>query len=274
MNCCCGKSKPACFSGARAVIIGAGRRAHASILRVARDSLAADYMTSLDRAIIASYEKEGKRFELYVDPDAAYAYLDRRKTDVKNMLVAEEIYSDARKGEKAKPADIQAAFGTTDVMAVLEFVMQHGEVQLTTEQKRRKVEEKRKQIIAILLREAIDPRTKAPHTQIRIENALDQVKLHIDPFKDAREQLEDVVKALRPVLPMKFEKVKIAVKVPAAFAHKCYGTLKGYGIEREQWLGSGDLVVVVEIFGGLQGEFFDKLNKLTAGQVETKLLPS
>ena len=85
--------------------------------------------------------------------------------------------------------------------------------------------------------------------------------------------LEDVVKALRPVLPMKFEKVKIAVKVPSAYAHRCYGTLKGYGIEKEQWLGNGDLVVVVEIFGGLQGEFFDKLNKLTAGQVETKLLP-
>jgi ribosome maturation protein SDO1 len=229
-------------------------------------------MTSLDRAIIASYEKGGKRFELYVDPDAAYAYLDRRKTDLKNMLVAEEIYSDAKKAEKAKPSDIEHVFGTTDVMKVLEFVMRNGEVQLTTEQKRKKVEEKRKQIIAILLREAIDPRTKAPHTQIRIENALEQVRIHIDPFKDAREQLEEVVKALRPVLPMKFEKMKIAVKVPAPFAQRCYGTLKNYGIEKEQWLGNGDLVVVVEIFGGLQGEFYDKLNKLTSGQVETKVL--
>ncbi|MEW6722860.1 MAG: ribosome assembly factor SBDS [Candidatus Micrarchaeota archaeon] len=229
-------------------------------------------MTSLDRAIIASYEKGGKRFELYVDPDAAYAYLDKRKTDLKNMLVAEEVYSDAKKAEKAKPADIEKVFGTTDIMKILEFVMHNGEVQLTTEQKRRKVEEKRKQIIAILLREAIDPRTKAPHTQIRIENALEQVKIHIEPFKDAREQLDDVVKALRPVLPMKFEKVKIAVKVPAEFANKCYGTLKNYGIEKEQWLNTGELIVVVEIFGGLQGEFFDKLNKLTQGQVETKLL--
>ncbi|HSB47738.1 MAG TPA: ribosome assembly factor SBDS [Candidatus Bilamarchaeum sp.] len=230
-------------------------------------------MTTLDRAIIASYEKGGKRFELYVDPDAAYAYLDKRKTDLKNMLVAEEIYADARKAEKAKPADIEKVFGTSDIMQILEFIMHNGEVQLTTEQKRKKVEEKRKQIIAILLREAIDPRTNAPHTQIRIENALEQVKIHIEPFKDAREQLDDVVKVLRPILPMKFEKVRIAVKVPAAFAHKAYGTLKNYGIQKEQWLGSGDLVVVVEIFGGLQGEFFDKLNKLTGGQVETKMLP-
>lgn len=229
-------------------------------------------MTTLDRAIIAFYERDGKRFELYVDPDAAYAYVEKRKPDVKNILVAEEIYEDAKKGEKAKAADVQKVFKTSDIMEILEFILKNGEVQLTTEQRRKKVEEKRKQILAILLREAIDPRTKAPHTQIRLEQAMEQARIHVDPFKDAREQLDEVVKALRPIIPMKFEKMRIAVKVPAIYAHKCYGTLKNYGIEKEQWLGSGDLVVVVEIFGGLQGEFYDKLNKLTAGQVETKNL--
>jgi len=230
-------------------------------------------MTTLDKAIIASYEKGGKKFEIYVDPDAAYAWLDKRKTDLKNMLVAEEIYSDAKKAEKAKAPDVLAVFGTSDIMAVLEFIMKNGEVQLTTEQKRKKADEKRKQIIAILLREAIDPRTKAPHTQIRLENAMEQARIHVDPFKDAREQLDEVVKELRPILPMKFEKLRIAVKVPAAFAHKCYGTLKNYGMQREEWTKAGDLIAVVEIFGGMQGEFYDKLNKLTGGQVETKQLP-
>lgn len=229
-------------------------------------------MTTLDRAIIASYERDGKRFEIYVDPDAAYAFVEKRKPDVKNILVAEEVYEDARKGEKAKANDVQKVFGTTDIMVILEFILRNGEVQLTTEQRRKKIEEKRKQVIAILLREAIDPRTKAPHTQIRLEQAMEQARIHIDPFKDPREQMEEVVKELRPILPMKFEKMKIAVKVPSAYAHKCYGTLKNYGIEKEQWLSSGDLVVVVEIFGGLQGEFYDKLNKLTVGQVETKVL--
>ncbi len=231
-------------------------------------------MATLDKAIIAFYEKEGKRFEVYVDPDAAYAYIEKRKPDVKNILVSDEIYSDAKKGERAKAADVQKIFGTNDAMQILEFILKNGEVQLTTEQRRKKVEEKRKQIVAALLREAIDPRTKSPHTQIRIENAMEQAKIHVDPFKDAREQLEEVVKALRPILPMKFEKMRIAVRVPAAFAHKTYGTLKNYGIQKEEWTSGGDLIVVVEIFGGLQGEFYDKLNKLTVGQVETKILSS
>lgn len=231
-------------------------------------------MTSLDKAILAVYEKGGLKFEVYVDSEAVYAYLDKKKTDLKNILVSDEIYADAKKGEKAKATDVQKIFGTTDSMSILDFILKHGEVQLTTEQKRKKVEEKRKQIIAILLREAIDPRTKAPHTQLRIENALEQIKIHIEPFKDAREQLEEIVKALRPILPMKFEKIKIAIRIPAEFAHRCYGTVKGYGIQREEWLKDGSLVVVVEIFAGMQGEFYDKLNKQTGGQIETKVLPN
>ncbi len=231
-------------------------------------------MTSLDKAIIASYEKNGKRFELYVDPDAIYAYMEKRKPDLKNVLVAEEVYSDAKKGEKAKATDLEKIIGKTDIMDILKFIIENGEVQLTTEQRRKKVEEKRKQVIAIIAREAIDPRTKAPHPTARIEAAIDQTRIHFEPFKDAREQLDEVIKALRPILPMKFEKMKIAVKIPASHAHRCYGTLKNYGIKQEQWTKEGDLVVAVEIFAGLQGEFYDKLNKLTGGEIETKVLNS
>lgn len=231
-------------------------------------------MTSLDKAIIASYERDGKRFELFVDPDATYLFLDGRKPDVKNIIVAEEIYADAKKAEKARSTDVQKVFGTTDIMVILEFILRNGEVQLTTEQRRKKVEEKYKQIVSILMREAIDPRTNAPHTQMRIENALEQAKIHVEPFKDARGQLDEIIKKLRPIIPLKFEKVKIAVKVPAAHANRCYGTLKNYGIQKEEWTSRGDLIVVVEIFGGMQSEFLDKLNKQTAGEVETKILPS
>jgi ribosome maturation protein SDO1 len=229
-------------------------------------------MVSLDKAILATYEREGKRFELYVDPDAAYAYLEGIKKDIKNILVAEEVYEDARKGEKAKATDVQKAFGTTDIMAVLEFILKNGEVQLTTEQKRKKLEEKRKQILAILLRESMDPRTNAPHTPTRLENAFEEARITVDPFRDAREQLPDIIKKLRPLLPLKFEKVRIAVKIPAAFAHRAYGTLKGWGMKQEEWAKNGDLICVIEIFGGEQGEFYDKLNKMTGGQVETRVI--
>lgn len=229
-------------------------------------------MTTLDKAIIAAYEKGGKRFELYVDPEAAEMYREGRKPDLKNILVAEEVYADAKKGERAKAGDVEKVFGTTDIMQILDFILKKGEIQLTTDQRRKKTEEKRKQITAIIAKEAIDPRTKAPHPIARIESAMEQARIHVDPFKDARDQIDDVVKQIRLILPMKFEKIFVAVKIPPSYAHRCYGVVKNYGIRKEQWLSDGSLVVVVEIFAGLQGEFYDKLNKMTNGEVETKVV--
>jgi ribosome maturation protein SDO1 len=229
-------------------------------------------MVSLDKAIIASYDREGQHFELFLDPDNAYLYLEGSKKDLKNILVVDEVFEDAKNGERHKAEAIKKAFGTTDIFEILKIMLEKGEVQLTTEQKRKKLEETRKKILGIICMEAIDARTKAPIPIQRLENALEQVRVHIDPFKDPREQVPGIVKLLLPLIPIKFEKINIAIKVPAAHAHRCYGTLKSYGIKKEQWLGDGSLVVMIEIPAGMQGEVFDKLNKLTAGQIETKII--
>lgn len=229
-------------------------------------------MVGLDKAMIVTYDSDGKHFEIYVDPEPTYAYIEGRKTDLKNILVVEEVFVDAKKGEKAKAEAVKKAFGTNDIMEILGFMLKNGHIPLTTEQRKKKIEEKRKQIISILLRETIDPRTNAPHTPIRIENALEQARIHIDPFKDAREQLNEIIKELRPILPIKFEKIDIAVKIGPEYAHRCYGTLKSYGIKKEQWLDNGYLIVVLEIPAGIQGEVYDRLNRLTNGTVETKVI--
>ena len=229
-------------------------------------------MTNLDKAIIAYYKSGGDTFEVYLDPDLTYQYLDGRKKDLKNILVVDEVYEDAKKAEKQKNSKIEKVFGTTDLIEVLKIIIEKGTIPLTTEERRRRIEEKKKQIISTLLRETIDPRTNAPHTQMRIENALEEAKVHLDPFKDVKEQLQDIIKKLRPILPLKFEKIKIAIRIPAEYSHKCYGTLKNYGIQQEEWRNDGSLIVAIEIPAGIQGEVYDRLNKLTAGNVETKIL--
>jgi ribosome maturation protein SDO1 len=207
---------------------------------------------------------------LYVDPDKAYLYLDGAKKDLRNLLVSEEVYEDAKKGDRAKSSDLQKVFGTTDIMKILEIVLTKGEVQLTTEQKKRKAGDKRKQIIDMICREAIDVRTGAPIPPLRIENAIEEVRFHVDPFVDAKTQMDELLKKLRPIIPLKFEKVKIAVKVPPQYAHRSYGVIKTYGIQKEQWLKDGYLIVVVEMPAGMQGEFLDRVNKLTSGEAETR----
>lgn len=231
-------------------------------------------MVSLDKAIIASYDKEGKHFELYVDPGPAYQYIDGGKRDLKNILVVEEVYENAKKGERAKSSDVKKAYGTTDMDEVLRITLEKGAVQLTTEQRKLKVEDKRKKIVDMICREAIDVRTGAPIPPLRIENAMEEVRFHVDPFRDPKEQMDELLKKLRPLIPIKFEKFQIAVKIPPAYSHRAYGTLKMYGIKKEQWLKDGYLIVVVEIPAGMQGEFLERINKLTSGEAETKKMES
>lgn len=229
-------------------------------------------MVSLDKAITARLEMRGEKFEILVDPDLAYLFKTGKKNDLTNMLAVEEIFTDARKGERPPSEVLKKAFGTTDVMRIAEVILRKGEVQLTTEQRKRMVEEKRKRIVAILARECVDPRTGAPHPPQRIEKAMEESRVHIDPFKDAEAQLDEVLNSLRVILPIKFERVKIAVRIPAEYAPRAYGVLKEYNMQNEEWQPNGSLIAVVEMPAGIQGEFYERINRLTGGNVETKII--
>ena len=202
----------------------------------------------------ARISKSGEKFEVLVKPDPALEYKMGKQLSVSQLLVIDEIYSDAGKGTRASSEKLQKAFGTQEPLAIAEEIMKHGELQLTTDQRRQLVEDKRKQIIAFVARNCIDPRTGTPHPPIRIEQAMNQIKYSIDPFKSADEQAKDVIEELRALLPIKIEQMRVAVKIFAEYSAKGYGALKGYGtISREEWQADGALVAVVEMPAGLYG---------------------
>lgn len=229
-------------------------------------------MTSIDNSIIAHMEINGKRFEVLVDPELAQLYRKGQKKELNNVLTVEEIYESFRKGERHTSSTLQKAFGTTDIFIIADRIIKNGEIQLTTDQKRKMLEERKKQILAILARECIDPRTGGPHTMMRLEQALEESRVHIEAGKEAAEQLEEVIKAMRPIIPMKFEHVKIAAKISPEYAQRIYGMLKGYGLQKTEWTPTGGLIVVLEMPAGMQGEFFERLNRATAGSAETKII--
>ena len=221
----------------------------------------------------ARISKSGEKFEILVKPDPALEYKMGKQLGISQLLVIDEVYSDAGKGTHASAEKLQKAFGTEDPLAIAEEIMKHGELQLTTEQRRQLVEDKRKQIIAFVARNCIDPRTGTPHPPMRIEQAMNQVKYSIDPFKSADEQAKDVIEELRALLPIKMEQMRVAIKILAEFAPKGYGAVKGYGtISREEWQADGALVAVVEMPAGVYGPFIERLGKVTQGTIQTKIL--
>ncbi len=226
-----------------------------------------------DKFSTARLAKGQDKFEILVKPQQALDYKLGKQVNIGQLLMIEEVYSDSSKGTRASSDKLQKHFGTTDPLKVAEEIMKTGELQLTTDQRRQLVEEKRRQIVSIITRNAIDPRTGAPHPPLRIEQAMEQIRLSIDPYKSAEEQAKSVIEELRPILPLKMEQMKVAVKVFPEHAARAFNALKGFGnVSREEWGPDGSLVAVVEMPAGLYGSFLDRVGKLTQGTIQTKVL--
>ncbi len=229
-------------------------------------------MVDVDRAVVARLKKEGNTFEILVDCDNALEFRKGKQISISDIVATDDIFKDVKKGEKASENLLTKVFGTADVEQISLDIVKHGDIQLTTKHKTIEREEKRKQIIHLIHRNAIDSKTGFPHPPQRIEAAMTEAGVHIDERKSADEQLEDVLKKLRLIIPIKIEKREIAVRIPAQYAGQSYATLKKHKLLKDEWQNDGSLIAVVEIPAGIQDEFFNELNKLSHGSVETKIL--
>jgi len=230
-------------------------------------------MVSLEKAVTAHLERGGFRFEVLVDPDAAQKIKEGKALELMEDLAVDQIFKDSAKGDRAADENIKKVFGTCDVVQVATAVIKDGEIALTMAQRKEMTEKKRKAIVAEIARNAINPQTKAPHPPARIEMAMEEAKVKVDPFKPVEEQVKVVLEALRPILPIRFEKVNIAVKLGGEDYAKCIGDIKSFGtLKKEEWQANGMWIGVVEMPAGMQTDFLEKMNEKTRGSVETRIM--
>jgi ribosome maturation protein SDO1 len=230
-------------------------------------------MVRLEDAVPARLKTHGATFEVLVDPDGALAL--RRGEDVKieDILAVEDVFENASRGDRSAEEDLIKAFETTDVAVIADKIIRKGEISLTAEQRKQIIENKRKQVIEIIARNAINPQTKTPHPPARIDQAIKEAKVNIDPAKSTEELVNIAMKAIRPLIPIRFEEVEVAVKIPAAYAPKAYGEIAAFGkVTREAWQNNGSWIGVVKIPAGMQADFYSLINRLSKGEAETKLL--
>ncbi|MCZ6613103.1 MAG: ribosome assembly factor SBDS [Thaumarchaeota archaeon] len=215
----------------------------------------------------------GQQFEILVKPDLALTHKTGKKQDVSQVIAMEEIYSEATKGTRHSEEKLNKSFGTSNTMEIIETILNKGELQLTTEQRRQLIGDKKKQIISLISRNYVDPRTGTPHPPMRIEQAFVEARVSVDPFKSSDEQAKLMADQIRAILPLKADKVKLQIKVPAAFTSQSLSILKNYGdIMKEDWGSQGVLTALVEIPAGVQSGLLDKLGSLTKGGAEITLI--
>lgn len=213
--------------------------------------------------VTARIKLNGKNFEILVDVDKALQLKKGVPVGIENLLAMDKVFSDLKKGFAASDTDIIQAFGSKDLAVVADKIIKKGEILLPIEYRNKEREDKLKQIVDFLSRNAIDPLTKRPHTAERIKKALDDAGINIEN-KPISEQMPKIIEKLRPLLPIKIETKKILLKIPAQYTGSIYNLLKEYK-EKEDWQNDGTLVCTINLPAGLQMEFYDKLNAITHG---------
>ncbi|MGE4275380.1 MAG: ribosome assembly factor SBDS [Candidatus Methanomethylophilaceae archaeon] len=230
-------------------------------------------MVNLEEAIVARLESHGETFEILIDPDVARMIRDGKDVDLLEHAAVEEIFNNASKGTRASDDKLQEVFGTDDVSEIMRQIIIRGEVQLTAEQRREIMESKRRQIISEIARNAINPQTKTPHPPMRIEMALDEAKFRVDPFKPLAVQVKAAMDVLRPLMPIRFERSKVGVRLKGDDYGRCYDDLIHFGVvQREEWQSDGSWIGVLEIPAGVRDELVARLNAKTKGKADVKLL--
>jgi len=232
-------------------------------------------MISLDEAVTARLESHGARFEVLIDPDAALAMKRGEfEGNLEEVIAAEDVFEDASRGDRPAESDLETVFDTTDPMKIIPEVVRRGEIQITAEQRREMQEQKRRQLIDTIVRNAVNPQMDdAPHPPERVERALEEARFQVDPMEPVESQVDDALDVLRPVIPIRFDEMTIAVRLPADYAGSGQARVRQFGdLEREEWQNDGGWVGVVTFPAGLQNEFYDLVNEVSSGEAETRVV--
>lgn len=174
------------------------------------------------------------------------------KLGIDKVLESDDVWTNQQKGERPSDSDLEAAFGTSNPKECLLKIVSDGEVQLTAAERKEKVDKKRAEMINYLHKYYIDPRSNKPHPVVRLEEAFSQLKVRVDPDTPADRQVQDVVKKLPEILPVKKSEIELTLFVPHKHLGQVQGLMHDYAkVLSENWSGSGCSMQLTLTPGGM-----------------------
>ncbi|MHA1482919.1 MAG: ribosome assembly factor SBDS [Candidatus Heimdallarchaeaceae archaeon] len=222
---------------------------------------------------IVRYEKHGRRYELLVNPEPAWLFIQGEEVEIDDIFEVYIVYENISRGVKATQDDLDVAFeGLTDREIAIK-ILKEGKLQLTISQRNEILKDKRIEIVDFIHIHCINPRENTPIPKDRIENAILDLGVNISYKDDVKSQALEVIDLLKPIMPIRLESVKLAVKIPPSYTGALYGFVISAGnLVQEEWLSDGSLAVVVNIPSGTQADFLEQITSKTKGKAQVKIL--
>jgi len=143
---------------------------------------------------LAKMKKGGQDFEIVLrDPDLALDFRHGKDVDINDVLETPKVWKDAKKGERQSPEMMKKWLGTEDELEAAKKILREGDIALTAEQRKAMFAQKKKKLIYYVQQNASDPKTGLPHPIQRIELAMEQAKIHIDPYTPIEKQMDKII---------------------------------------------------------------------------------
>ena len=227
----------------------------------------------LEKKALIRYTYRNQKFEIIVDPEAALNYKKGDDVPISEIVEGYIIFHNATKGEKASSAILEQIFETDNEEEIVSTIIDKGALQLTQAQRKSLLREKIDEIIDFIHIHCINPQTNKPHPPSRIESAMDEVGVNVDYVIPADKQARDIIKQIQSIIPIRLETVILAVKITPDFTGPGYGIVAESGqLLEDQWGNDGTWYAKVEMPSGKQADFLDKINNLTKGKAEVKIV--
>jgi len=217
--------------------------------------------------VIARKKAAGKNYEISVDFEEAMKF-KKGEGDITTTLNSNNIYYDVNKGTIAGNEDLKNGFGTNDLYEVAKKIIKEGEVQKPQEFRDAEKEKKIRQVVNLIVKNAVDQHG-TPYTEERIRRALEEIRYPFDN-KPIEVQMREAVEKMKSLIPISIQIKKIRLIIPAQYTGQVYGAIQDFTKEKEDWKNNGDLEVVLSLPAGMQLDFYEKLNNITHGAVQSE----
>ncbi|MHA2501368.1 MAG: ribosome assembly factor SBDS [Candidatus Kariarchaeaceae archaeon] len=228
----------------------------------------------LGKFTLVRYSSHGKRFEMVVNPEPAFLFTQGEDVDIDDVVEGGYIiFENFSRGLKATDDDLAEVFGTSEDREVAKLMLKKGELQLTQEQRRAFVQEKRDEILDYLEKHAVNPNTKSPQPRQRIDNAMDAAGVIINKDEDTKAQVDRIIRQLTSTLPLSLESATVEFVVAPKDTGPLYGFLQGAGEPiNENWGGDGTLTMIVRVPSGLVAGLLEEVSDQSKGRVRATVI--
>jgi len=212
---------------------------------------------------LVRFSKGKKRFEV-MTKDGSVRKFRNGKLGWGNVLVADQIFTDSKKGNVAKSKDLHEVFGTDDLQTCLRTIVTDGDLQISAEERKEDFAAHRRKVIAYIHKTYVDG-GNLPHPISRLEAVIDEAKVRLDPRENPEKHGEDIVSKLRGTLVFKKNTVEYTIIVGHAYAKKAQGVVyKLADVRKESWDAEG-CTWILNVPNSQFDGFLSALNKLTQG---------